>query len=63
MTLEVYLVQYALFTDRWNGVFPLNIPLMYLLIFIVAYGLKCLAQLFSQFFSKADFEWKRVFKL
>lgn len=25
LTLEIYLVQYALFTDSMNGLFPLNI--------------------------------------
>lgn len=29
LTLEIYLVQYALFTDRMNFMFPLNIPIMY----------------------------------
>lgn len=30
LTLEIYLVQYALFTDSMNGLFPLNIIITYL---------------------------------
>ena len=41
LTLEIYLVQYALFTDKMNFLFPLNLPVMYLMIFAVAYVLKC----------------------
>lgn len=63
LTLEIYLVQYALFTDALNFMFPLNIPVMYLIIFAVAYVLKCLSQVFSQVFGGGDFEVKKVFKL
>lgn len=63
LTLEIYLVQYALFTDALNFMFPLNIPVMYLMIFAVAYVLKCLSQVFSQVFGGGDFEVKKVFKL
>lgn len=63
LTLEIYLVQYALFTDRMNGIFPLNIPITYLAIFMVAYVLKCLSQLFSQVFSDKEFNVKKVFAL
>lgn len=63
LTLEIYLVQYALFTDRMNFMFPLNIPVMYLMIFGVAYVLKVLAQGFSQIFGKEDVVVKKLFKV
>lgn len=63
LTLEIYLVQYALFTDRMNFMFPLNIPVMYLMIFGVAYVLKVLAQGFSQIFGKEDMVVKKLFKV
>lgn len=63
LTLEIYLVQYALFTDRMNFMFPLNIPIMYLMIFAVAYVLKVLSQMFSQFFRTEDVEVKGMFKV
>ena len=61
LTLEIYLVQYALFTDRMNFMFPLNIPIMYLMIFGVAYVLKVLSQGFSQIFGKEDVAVKKLF--
>ena len=61
LTLEIYLVQYALFTDRMNFMFPLNIPIMYLMIFSVAYVLKVLSQGFSQIFGKEDVAVKKLF--
>ena len=63
LTLEIYLVQYALFTDSMNFMFPLNLPVMYLMIFGVAYVLKGLSQLFSQIFSKEDMVVKKLFSL
>ena len=63
LTLEIYLVQYALFTDKMNFMFPLNIPVMYLMIFAVAYVLKCLSKLFSQIFSGDDIVVKRLFEV
>lgn len=63
LTLEIYLVQYALFTDRMNFMFPLNIPVMYLMIFGVAYVLKVFAQGFSQIFGKEDMVVKKLFKV
>lgn len=63
LTLEIYLVQYALFTDKMNFMFPLNLPIMYLMIFGVAYVLKCLSQVFSQVFGGGEFEVKKIFKI
>lgn len=63
LTLEIYLVQYALFIDRMNFMFPLNLPVMYLMIFGVAYVLKVLSQVFSQIFSKENVEVKKLFSL
>ena len=63
LTLEIYLVQYALFTDIMNFMFPFNLPVMYLMIFALAYVLKCLSQIFTQFFGGGEFEIKKIFKL
>ena len=63
LCLESYIVQHLLFTDKMNFLFPLNLPVMYLMIFAVAYVLKCLSQVFSQVFSKEDVEVKKMFKL
>lgn len=63
LCLEVYLVQSVLFTDRFNNWFPFNIFIMFVVILIVAYILRCLARWFSQTFRDSDYEWKAIFKL
>lgn len=63
LTLEIYLVQYALFTDKMNGIFPLNIPLTYLAIFAVAYVLKCLSQVFAWVFGGGEFDAGKIFRI
>lgn len=63
LCLEVYLVQSVLFTDRYNNLFPFNLIIMFVVILIVAYILRCLARWFSQTFREGDYEWKIIFKL
>lgn len=63
LCLEVYLVQRVLFTDRYNDLFPFNLFIMFVIILIVAYILRCLARWFSQTFREGDYEWKIIFKL
>lgn len=61
LTLEIYMVQYAIFTDAMNNIFPLNIIIAYILIFVAAYVLKCLSQIFSIVFSNDRFSMQKVF--
>lgn len=63
LCLEIYLVQFFLIKDTMNSIFPLNIPITFLLIFIVAYFTRCLARLISQTFNDAPYEWKKIFSL
>lgn len=63
LTLEIYMVQYAIFTDKMNALFPLNIVLTYLIIFFAAYVLKCASKLFSQIFSDNEFDWHKIIQL
>lgn len=63
LCLEVYLVQGVLFTDRFNRFFPLNIFIVFVIILIVAYLLRCMGRWFSQTFKDGDYEWKKVFML
>ena len=60
LTLEVYMVQYALFTDRFNDIFPWNILLTYIVIFLIAYFLKCSSNLFSLLFKEDRITWEKV---
>lgn len=63
LCLEIYLVQSALFTDKMNNLFPLNIPIMLLIIIFAAYILRCGSRTFSQTFKDGEYDWKAVFKL
>lgn len=63
LCLEVYLVQYSLFTDKLNIIFPFNIPIMFLIILIAAYLLRCLSRFWGQTFKERDYEWNKVFDL
>ncbi|EHJ40808.1 acyltransferase [Leyella stercorea DSM 18206] len=63
LCFEVYLVQGVLFTDRFNRFFPLNIFIVFVIILIVAYLLRCMGRWFSQTFKDGDYEWKKVFML
>lgn len=60
LSLEIYVVQYFLLTDKMNSLFPLNIVLMYVIIFIVAYFTRCLARLISQTFKDTPYDWKHI---
>lgn len=63
LCLESYLIQYNVITDKLNGLFPLNIPIIFTLVLLTSYFCRCLARLFSQTFVKEDYDWKKVFVL
>lgn len=63
LCLESYLIQFSLFTDKLNFLFPLNIPIIMLLILVVSYICRCLARIISQTFRTEDYEWKKVFAI
>lgn len=63
LCLESYLIQFSLLTDKLNFLFPLNIPLIMLMILVVSYVCRCLARIISQTFRMEDYEWKKVFAI
>ena len=63
LCLESYLIQYSLFTDKMNSIWPLNLFLIVLLILVCSYLVRCLARLFAQTFRTEDYEWQKVFEL
>lgn len=63
LCLESYLIQGYLFTDKMNGIFPLNLIIMTVFILTMSYITRCLARIFSQTFEQKDYCWKDVFKL
>ena len=63
LCLEIYLVQSPLFTDKMNAVFPLNILIMFFIVFGVAYILRCASRVFAQTFKEQEYDWKEVIKM
>lgn len=63
LCLEIYLCQTSLFTDRMNGLFPLNLVIMFPIIFVFAYGIKVLSNWFSQTFQTEPYDWRAMVKL
>lgn len=63
LCLEIYIVQGVLLHYAMSSIFPFNIPVMFLLIFVAAYLLRCGARIFSQTFKDGPYDWKAVFKM
>lgn len=63
LCLEIYLIQGTLFTDKMNGIFPLNLFIMFFIILIGAYILRCLSRLFAQTFRTQEYDWKEIIKM
>lgn len=60
LCLEIYMIQYYLFTDKMNSLFPLNIFIMFTVIIIAAYFTRCLARIIAQTFTENGYEWKQI---
>ena len=56
-------MQGVLFTDKFNDLFPLNLLLVFIIILVIAYILRCMARWFTQTFREADYEWKQIFNV
>lgn len=63
LCLESYLIQYSLFTDKMNGIWPLNLLIIVAVILACSYLVRCVARIFAQTFRTEDYEWKKVFSL
>ena len=63
LCLESYLIQKMIITDSWNGLFPLNIPIIMLLVLIASYCAKILANLIGQVFDSRPLIWKDVLRI
>lgn len=61
LCLESYLIQYSLFTDKINGIWPLNLLIIAVVILACSFLVRCVARIFSQSFRTEDYEWRKVF--
>jgi hypothetical protein len=60
LCLEIYMVQSFLFTDKMNNIFPLNILIIFIIIIVVAYLVRCFSRFISQTFKDAPYDWGKV---
>ncbi len=60
LTLEIYIVQFAIITNRFNALFPFNTVIVFLLICVAAYLLRVATSFFLQFLSSGNFEWRKM---
>lgn len=60
LSLECYLIQFSLFTDKFNSIFPLNIIGLVLLILVSAYIIRCGAIIIRQTFNNNDYNWNEL---
>lgn len=63
LCFEIYLVQYPLLTDQMNSIFPLNLLVMFCIIVLAAFLLRCIARVWVQTFSSEDYNLKAIIKL
>lgn len=63
LSLEIYVVQFSIITDRFNYLFPLNTIVVFVLIVICAYFLRICSNFFSQTFSGDQYSFTKMFKV
>ena len=62
LCLEIYLIQNPLLKINLGIPYPVNYIVMFIMIIVGAYILRCCARIFSQTFSKEDYDWTKVFQ-
>ena len=60
LCLEIYIIQICLFTTKLNFLFPLNIPIFFIILIVVAYLCSCLGRLIRQTFQDMPYNWKEI---
>lgn len=63
LCLESYLIQNALFTDKMNGIWPLNLVVIIVVILTCSYLVRCAARWFAQTFRTEDYDWKKIISI
>lgn len=60
LCLESYMIQKYIFTDALNFLFPLNIPIIMIMVLVSAYLLHILSGTIEQIFDSKPFNWKTL---
>lgn len=60
LSLEIYMIQFFIITDKLNFLFPLNIPIIMILVIIVAYFTRSLSEFIHQTFKTEPYNWGKM---
>ena len=60
LCLEIYLTQMPLISTKLNHIFPLNLIIVFFVIVVIAYLVRCLARFISQTFKDEPYNWKKI---
>jgi len=63
LTLEIYIVQFHIITDKYNSLFPISWIIVFAQICFAAYLLRVCVNVFIQFMRKEDWNWSAVIHL
>lgn len=63
MSLEIYVVQFSVITNRFNDLFPLSILIVFILISFTAFCLRIFTNIFNQTFSSDSYSLKSILKI
>lgn len=63
LCLDTYLCMDCVIHLWWKGLFPLNLILLYLCIFSIAYCIEVIGKLFAQTFRTESYDWRSIVKL
>lgn len=63
LTLQIYVVQFYVITDKFNSIFPLSVLIIFSLILVWAYILNVCTKLFEQTLSKDPWDAKAMFRI
>ena len=65
LCLEIYIVNSVIvhfMEGKLTSVFPLNLPVTFIMIVALAYVTRCVGRIFVQIFQNEEFNWKAVFE-
>lgn len=63
MSLEIYVVQFSVITNKFNDLFPLSIVIVFMLILFTAYCLRIFTNIFNQTFTSDSYSIKSMLKI
>lgn len=64
LCLEVYLSHRVFLVSQLNGIFPLNLPILFAAILVLAYLVRIVSRFCTQTFDGADgYDWRKMIKL